>query len=307
MKGQELKFKGKEDLDIYYYKWDVAEEVEIKGVILILHGMAEHALRYDDLANFLNEQGYIVYADDHRGHGKTGQEMGTMGHFGQGGWDLLVDDVYRLVEVIKSSHKDIPLILFGHSMGSILARTCVSEYGSEFSGLILSGTSNGISPVTRKLGLGLAKIVAFFTGGKKKSPFLNKVSFGAYNDKFGNDTPYEWLSRDKEVIQDYMDDELCGFICTSGFYKDMLDGINRNANKDNVKKVPKDLPIYIYSGDMDPVGNYKKDVEETYRLYKEIAGVEDVTLKFYKDGRHEMHNEINKAEVYEDLARWLRR
>ena len=305
MGREEFKFKAKEDTDIYYYRWLMQKESSAKGVILLLHGMAEHSLRYGEFANYLNQHGFIVYAPDHRGHGKTGIAMDRLGYFGKDGWDLPIDDIHILLKTIKSNHVDLPVILFGHSMGSILARTCVSEYGSEFDGVVLSGTSNGVGSFTRKFGLGFSKLVSKIHGPKKKSPFLQVVFFGRYNSKFGLDSPVEWLTRDKDVIKEYIDDDLCGFICTGSFYADMLDGINRNAKIENVKKVPSDLPMYIFSGTMDPVGNYTKDVKETYRLYKEVANLEDVKIKLYKDARHEMLNELNKEEVYDDVLKWV--
>ena len=305
-KIEECEFRGKEDAIIYYYRWNISEEVKEKGVVLLLHGMAEHAFRYKEFANFLNQNGFIVYADDHRGHGKTGAKQGKLGYLGEAGWDLLVDDVYLLLNIIKSNHEGLPVILFGHSMGSILAKTCISEYGSEFDGVILSGTTNGVGLLTRKLGLYLSKTVSLLSGGKKQSPFLHSVCFGNYNKGFGLDTPFEWLSRDKKVIKDYIEDELCGFICTSGFYADMLDGINRNAKVKNIKKVPSSLPMFIISGTKDPVGSYSKDIKVVYGLYKNVAKLDNVKYKLFEDARHELLNEINKEEVYNDVLNWLK-
>lgn len=305
MKREEFTFKGKEAVDIYYYRWQVPKEIETKGIFLILHGMAEHSLRYDDFANFLSGHGYVVYAEDHRGHGKTGNSIDRLGYFGEGGWNLLINDIHQLLSIIKLNHKDIPIILFGHSMGSILARTCISEYGSEFDAVILSGTTNGKSGFFRKVSLGLANIIAFITDGKEKSSFMDKVVFRNYNKKFLKDTSVEWLTRDGEKKQEYIDDELCGFICTASFFVDMLDGINRNVKKSNLERVPTSLSMYIFSGTMDPVGNYGKDVVNTYELYKDLAGLENVKLKLYENGRHEMLNEVNSDEVYKDLLEWV--
>lgn len=305
MKREEFTFKGKENTDIYYYRWPSSKDECIKGVILILHGMAEHALRYEKFANFLNTHGYVVYACDHRGHGKTGTAMNKMGYFGKGGWDLLVEDVRYLVNIIRAKHEDIPLILFGHSMGSFLARTCISEFGSEFDGVILSGTGNGVDAITRKSALALAKVISFFSGPQKKSPFINHIFFDGYNKRFGDHLEYAWLSRDENEVKKYLDDELCGYICTSSFYTDLMVGINRNAKKSNARKVPVNLPMYIFSGTMDPVGNFTIDVRNTYRLYKNVAKLKNVTLKLYKEGRHEMLNELNNQEVYQDVLNWL--
>ena len=131
------------------------------------------------------------------------------------------------------------------------------------------------------------------------------MAFGKYNKKFSKETSVEWLTRDEEKKQEYLDDELCGFICTASFFVDMLDGINKNAKESNVERVPSNLPMYIFSGTMDPVGNYGKDVFNTYELYKDVAKLENVKLKLYEDGRHEMLNEVNKDEVYKDILEWI--
>ncbi len=303
---EEFKFKGREDSYIYYYRWNTPNNVTAKGIVLILHGMAEHALRYNDFANFLNQNGFIVYAEDHRGHGKTGQSVGKLGYFGEGGWDLLVDDVHTLLGIIKSNHEELPVILFGHSMGSILAKTCIHEYASEFDGVILSGSTNGVGLVTRKIGLLFSRIVSLISGPKNESALLHKVIFGGYNKMFGPISPFEWLSRDRKVIEDYINDDLCGFTCTASFYADMLDGINRNTKAKYLKKLPKTLPMFIISGTMDPVGNFTKDIKEIYRIYKNVAKLEDIKYKLYEDARHELLNEINKDEVYNDILKWLR-
>lgn len=306
MDGENLKFKGKDGTNISYFRWKSHEQVETKGIVLILHGMAEHALRYEEFAKFLNEKGYTVYACDHRGHGKTGLEMDKLGYFGKDGWNLIVNDVYQFVTLIKKENKELPIVLFGHSMGSVLARTCIAEFGQEFSGVIISGTTNGMNGITRKVGLILSRMIARFIGREKVSPFLQLVFFGNYNKKFSDGkTPFEWLTRDKKEIHKYIEDDLCGFICTSGFFVDMMDGINQNIKKRNLQRIPKNLPMFIFSGSMDPVGNFCKDIKKTYNLYKKTAGLNNVHCKLYEGGRHEMLNEINRLDVYEDVYKYL--
>lgn len=306
MKSEEFKFKGYEETDIYYYRWSIAREKQARGIIIILHGMAEHGARYERFANYLNKHNYIVYALDHRGHGKTGLAKKPMGYFGKGGWDQVVEDTHQLLTIIKSEHKNLPIILLGHSMGSVLAKTFISNYGREIDGVILSGTTNGVNFITRKFGLFIAKTISFFTGPKKESPILHFLFFNNYNKRFRQvKLLYAWLSSDTKEVEKYLEDELCGYVCTSSFYADLMTGINKNAKKINIKKVPKDLPMFIFSGTMDPVGNFSKDVIKTYDLYKKIAKLDNVEVKLYEDGRHEMLNEVNKKEVYEDVVAWL--
>lgn len=306
MKSEEFKFKGYEETDIYYYRWPIAKEKQARAIVMILHGMAEHGARYERFANFLNEKNYIVYAIDHRGHGKTGLAMERMGYFGKGGWDQLVEDAHQLLTIIKSEHQDLPIIVLGHSMGSVLAKTFISEYGSEIDGIILSGTTNGVNFFARKFGLFFAKTISFLTGPKNESPILQFVFFNNYNKRFKQaKLLYAWLSRDEKEVQKYLEDDLCGYACTSSFYVDLMKGINKNAKKENIKKVPKDLPMFIFSGTMDPVGSFSKDVIKTYDLYKDVANLDNVEIKLYEDGRHEMLNEVNRQEVFEDVASWL--
>ncbi|RAL27088.1 alpha/beta hydrolase [Thermoflavimicrobium daqui] len=285
------------------YKW--INNKEAKGIVQIAHGMAEHAKRYHHFANFLNSEGYIVYANDHRGHGSTAGCKEKLGHFAnENGWELVVDDLYVLTGLIKKEQSDLPIFLFGHSMGSFLSRRYIQKYGKELSGLILSGTGRDPGALGN-MGRALAKLFMRYSGKTKKSKLFYQLSFGRYNQIFRpNRTEFDWLTRDEEEVDQFIKDPYCGEIATVGFFYDLLTGMKLMEQRDEMKRIPKDLPIFLISGEKDPVGEYTKGVLQAYYSYKEI-GMEDLNYKFYKDGRHEILNELNRDEVYHDIVRWL--
>jgi alpha-beta hydrolase superfamily lysophospholipase len=281
------------------------EASAIKGVVQIAHGMAEHAARYERFAGALTKAGYTVYANDHRGHGKTAVSLQEAGYFAdENGWGKVVEDMHTLTGIIKNEYPNKPFFLFGHSMGSFLSRHYSMLYASQLSGLILSGTG-GDPGVMGKIGLFIAKMDAKMHGKKAKSEIMNKLSFGAFNGAFKpNRTDYDWLSRDNAEVDKYINDPWCGAIFTAGFFCDMLRGIGYINKKENIAKIPVNLPIYIFSGAKDPVGANAKGVTQVYKALKD-AGIVDVSLKFYEDGRHESLNEINREEVFKDVIAWL--
>jgi alpha-beta hydrolase superfamily lysophospholipase len=279
----------------------------IVGAVQIAHGMVEHAARYERFADALTKAGYAVYANDHRGHGKTAGSLDRVGYFAdEMGWEKVVVDMHTLTGVIKKECPKKPFFLFGHSMGSFLSRYYAMHYAAELTGLVLSGTA-GDSGALRKIGIIVATIEAKIKGKKAKSNIMNKLSFGAFNDAFKpNRTDYDWLSRDNAEVDKYVNDHWCGAVCTAGFFCDMLGGIGYINKKENIAKIPKSLPIYIFSGTKDPVGGNTKGVSQVYNALKD-AGIGDVTLKFYKDARHETLNEINREEVFRDVIAWMKK
>lgn len=288
--------------DIAAYIW--LPRCEPKAVIQIVHGMAEHAFRYDDIAEFLNSEGYAVYAEDHAGHGNSINGGGRKGWFAEeNGWTYLVNDIMTLHNKAKADFPGKKQILYGHSMGSFLARTCASRYPDEFDAFIFSGTA-GKNPV-----IGIAKAIARShvksKGGDKPDEMLNGMAFGSYNKRIKNPrTPIDWLSCDNDVVDRYAADELCGFTFTSQAFCDLFDGLTEIAGKKWAEKVA-DVPIYLVAGKQDPVGGYAKGVIEVCdNLLK--TGHRHVVLQLYEDGRHEMHNEINRDEVYRGIAAFLR-
>lgn len=288
--------------DIAAYKW--LPNGEPKAVIQIVHSMAEHASRYNDLALYLNSLGFAVYAEDHPGHGASINGRGVKGWFApENGWSLVVEDIMKLHKMAKDEYPGVPQVLYGHSMGSFLARTCASRYPAEFSAFIFSGTA-GKNPV-----LGVAKTIARINvrrnGGAKPDEMLNSMAFGSYAKRIENArTPFDWLTRDEKIVDEYIADDLCGFTFTSAAFRDLFDGLGEIAGRNWAVKV-KNLPIYLLAGRDDPVGNYGKGVAEVCEDLRK-TGHTRVVLSLYTGGRHEMHNEINREEVYRGIAAFMR-
>ncbi|MGY0374250.1 alpha/beta hydrolase [Clostridium sp. JNZ J1-5] len=304
MKSETFTFKGIGDMDIFTYKWSPEDENKIKGVVQIAHGMSESAERYESVAKELTEAGYIVYGDDHRGHGQTAKEIDSLGCLNEDCFNLMVEDIYKLSKIIRDENPNLPIFLLGHSMGSFLTQRFICLYGDKLSGTILSG-SNGSQGIIADIGRIVARREIKKLGRDKKSTLMSRLSFGGFNRAFKpNRTEFDWLSRDEKEVDKYIENPYCGYIYNTGFYYDLLGGLKLIARKEEVNKIPKDLPIYIFSGDKDPVGNFGKGVLKLVNLYKSV-GIEDLEYKLYKDGRHEMFNEINKEEVVKDLIVWL--
>jgi len=305
MINKDFTFKSDDKVEIHVNKWLCDENIKVMGVVQISHGMAETSSRYERFAKKLTDNGYIVYANDHRGHGKTAKVIENVGYLAEkDGFKYLVEDVHKLTEIIKKEYPNLPLFLFGHSMGSFVAQRYIMLYGSELDGVILSG-SNGKQGVILDIGILLAKNEVRKNGRRAKSEKLNKLSFGSYNNSFKpNRTDFDWLSRDNDEVDKYIKDPFCGSVFTCGFFYDFLLGLKEIQSKENIGKVPKDLPILIFSGDKDPVGKNGKGVIKLYRTYKKF-NIKEVTYKLYKEGRHEMLNETNKDEVMRDVIQWL--
>lgn len=276
-----------------------------RGVVQIAHGIAEYAARYDDFTAFLAANGFVVVADDHLGHGQSVQSEDDLGFFAeQHGWELAVGDMRRLFELMRREFPALPYFLFGHSMGSFLSRTYLIKYPDGLTGCVLSGT--GQQPGVMVMGGKLMSAREVKKNGPRfRSLSLNKLAFGSYNKAFEpRRTDVDWLSRDNAVVDQYVADPLCGFVATAKLMNDMMGGIEYNQKAENLARMNKALPVYFMSGDMDPVGANGKGVRQAAESFKK-AGMQDVTVKLYPQGRHEMLNELNKQEVYADVLAWI--
>jgi alpha-beta hydrolase superfamily lysophospholipase len=304
MKPGDVAFQSPDGARIFVYRWLPDDESRIRAAVQIAHGMAEHAARYAGFAEALCAAGFAVYANDHRGHGKTAGVLEQVGYFGDDGWPRVVADIHQLSRIIRDTHPGLPLFLFGHSMGSLLARSYILEHGAGLKGVVLSGIPADPG-LLGKIGLPLARLVALLKGARTPSPFLNRMSFGKFNQPFKpNRTEFDWLSRDEAVVDAYVADPYCGGVFSAGFFVDLLTGMNGLSRRAEMDRIPKDLPILIFSGDMDPCGGMTKGVRPIYDSYKR-AGITDLTLRFYSQGRHEMLNETNREEVIGDVVSWL--
>lgn len=304
MKRIDFTFQAEDGVEIQAYKW-IKEDIDIKGIVQIAHGMAEHALRYEPFCNFLTANGYIVYANDHRGHGQTYKHKSDRGHLAnKNGFELATKDLFILSELIRKEHKELPLFLLGHSFGSFLVRRYVQVFDNQISGILISGTG-GDPKLLGKIGLAIARLSKKIKGPKKENPLMDMLIFGSYNKRITpKRTNFDFLTRDERVVDQYIRDENCGFICTTSFYVDLLEGLLKIHEPAEIKKTPKKLPIFIFSGDEDPVGDYGKGVQFVYEQLLQHE-CEQVSIKLYEGGRHEMLNEINKEEVYTDVLNWL--
>lgn len=289
--------------EIKYYKWSEVENP--KGIVQIVHGMTEYALRYDYFAKKLCENGYIVYAHDQRGHGETSPKDEEKGYIADDeGFDILVENVKELTDVAKKENSNLPIILFGHSMGSFVSQRYIELYGNGIDGVILSGTNGKPDRIT-KLGILISKIEIMLKGRKAKSKLMDKLSFGDFNSNFKpTRTDYDWLCSVNEEVDKYIESPVCGFICSTSFYYDLIRGLWKINKKENLNNIPQNLPIYIFAGDKDPVGKFGKGIVKLYDTYKSI-GIYNLNYKLYSNGRHEMLNENNKDEVIKDLLDWI--
>ncbi|WP_040213358.1 alpha/beta hydrolase [Clostridium polynesiense] len=306
MKEETFKIKGSEDNLLYLYKW-TPERNNPTGIVQIAHGMAEHAARYRYFAQKLCEVGYIVYANDHRGHGQTAGDVEELGYLGEGnGFRAMVEDLHMVNRYIRQKEDNLPIVLFGHSMGSFISQRYIQLYGDTVNKVVLSG-SNGQVNFLADVGIFISFLEMKLKGRKAKSPLMDKLIFGGFNKKFmPAATPFAWITSDEEELQKYLNDPYAGFVCTTSFYHYLLRGLKERQKKENLSKVPKEMPILLVSGDEDPVGYFGKGVKNLYQMYKD-AQVKNVEMKLYPKGRHEILNEVNKDEVIEDIITWLKK
>ncbi len=270
--------------------------------MLVAHGMAEHGARYARFGRELSAHGYAVYAPDHRGHGRTAGADDRLGWAGPDGWNGMVRDFERLAALARDAHPGLPLIVFGHSMGSILAQRVAQLRGGKLAGLILSGTT-GAAPGL-PVALAAASALAFGPGARKPSPLL-KQRFADFNRPFApGRTGFEWLSRDEAEVRKYLDDPRCGFAFSNRLTLDMLRGYGEVWKPANEARLPVELPVLLFAGERDPVGDDTATVRALAARYRAL-GLRDVRTIFYPDGRHEMLNETNRDEVVRDVLAWL--
>ena len=295
-------FTAKDGEKIFYYRWKTANP---KGIVQIAHGIGEHAGRYKRIAEVLQENNYDVFANDHRIHGNSIKSKEHLGIYeGQNYFEDAVDDMRNLTTIIQEEYPTEKIILFGHSMGSLLSRQYVTQFGKDLKALVLSGTGNYIKGLGA-VGLAGANVAKFFNGRKKSNAALTSVMFQQFNKKFKpNRTKVDWISRDNKQVDLFANDPLRIEDFSISMFIDILKGSKKVSNPKTFKATPKQLPIYIFSGDADPVGEMGKGVQKVASQYIN-AGVNNITLKLYEGGRHEMLNETNKKEVEQDFINWL--
>jgi alpha-beta hydrolase superfamily lysophospholipase len=311
LKSSTFTFKDKDDIEIFVYKWE--PDITPKAVVQFIHGLAEHAKRYARVAEALCNEGYVCYANDARGHGRTAGDLtektleGNAGVLGPNGWRAVVNDIHELTNIIKKGHPNLPIFLIGHSWGSMLAQDYIQDWGNELKGVILSGTNGKVRALVIKAGKLILKGEIKKLGPTEPSQKMHDMNFKSNNHDWQNDdgaTGFEWLSRDKNEVQKYIDDPWCGFVSPASLWLEFLHGFEKIYDSKKEQNIPKDLPIHFISGSLCVIGNKTKSVMAMInRLNK--YGMKDVTYKFYEDARHEIFNEINRNEVYQDVINWL--
>lgn len=276
-----------------------------KAVVQIAHGIAEHIERYDAFMAFLAEHGYLVAGNDHLGHGKSVSAPEELGFFNDdNGWANVVTDMGLLRDIMREKKPELPYIFFGHSMGSFLTRTFIINHPDKYDAVILSGTGHQAKPLVLS-GCAAAGAAVKLGGPRADGKLLNDIAFGSYNRKVAFPmTDFDWLSRDWEMVKKYIADPLCGFVAKASLYRDMMGGIKYVTDQRNIDRMNKDAPVYFMSGDMDPVGDYGKGVNRAYAAFCK-AGLRDVFIRLYPGGRHEMLNELNREQVFQDVLEWL--
>lgn len=276
-------------------------EGEIKGIFHLVHGMTEHIDRYDGFFDEFAKRGYVCCGYDNLGHGKTAknaEELGFIAH--KKGYDYLMRDVKVFSDKIRKNYPNVPYILMGHSMGSFIVRGTAVNYVLDPDKLIICGT--GGPNIASGAGLLLTDIFKLLFGEKHISDIIDKTAFGTYNKRFEGTSPYNWLTKDSEAIKKYSKDDYCTFKFTVSAMHDLVK-LNRIANSRKFfRELDPKIPVLIVSGDSDPVGNYGKGVKKVYNKLKKGR---NVTLKLYKDGRHEIHNDTCKEEMIKDILEFI--
>lgn len=306
MRSSTFTFKASDGQEIFVNRWEPDEGAPVRALIHIVHGMAEHGARYARLAERLTSAGYAVYANDHRGHGRTATTDRDLGFFASsGGWARVVRDLDELIDREKREQPgNVPVAMLGHSMGSYMVQTFLFQYPSVASAAMLTGSA-GKPNVLGEAGRFVARIERARLGERGKSPVIKALTFDAFNKAFApNRTGFDWLTRDASEVDKYVADDRCGFTCSNALWIDVLDALKENAEPQNLARVQKDLPVYIASGSDDPAGERTASVLRLVDAYRQ-AGLFRVTHRFYEGARHEIINETNREEIMNDLISWL--
>ena len=301
----EFYFPSKDgNTEIHTIEWK--PEGEVKAVLQLCHGMVEYIRRYDEFAEFMCSRGYYVVGNDHLGHGKSVQSKSEYGFFNEKyGNACVIGDMHTLRQRTMKKYPDVPFFLLGHSMGSLLVRQYIQMYGNGLSGAVLLGVVSDQKKAVLLCGKRLCRLMAVFCGWHYRSRLIDGMVLGSYNKKFKPArTRADWMTSDKEHLDAYVSDPLCSFVFTVNAYYSMFTGMLSMEKKESIYMIPKTLPILFAAGSDDPVGNFGKGVRKIYEQYR-AAGLQDVTLRLYAGDRHELLNETDRQQVYQDLFDWL--
>ena len=281
-----------------------ATQLDVKGIVQICHGMAEHLERYEEFIDFLTSSGYVVFIHDHLGHGKSVKNDDELGFFGEkDGYKTLVSDVKLVTDLAKDKYPELPVFLFGHSMGSFIARYYTQLYSAGIKGAVFCGTA-GPNPGA-KVGVMLANMIIKQKGSHYRSKLIDKIAFGSYNKKCRPQrTPFDWLTKDNAIVDKYIDDKYCGFLFTAAGYRDLFNLLLTVNRPEWFTSFNNDFSVFLIAGEDDPVGSYGAGVKKVYDSLVS-AGHNNVGMKLYPGDRHEILNETDKKNVFADVLMWL--
>lgn len=304
IKKEEFTFDSRDGVSkIHAVRW--VPDGEVSCILQIVHGMAEYIERYEETARFFAERGILVTGEDHLGHGESVSEGGKFGYFcKQDPATVVVRDVHRLKKMTQKDYPGVPYIILGHSMGSFMLRNYLFRYGTGIQGAVICGTGYVPQPLLT-MGMMIAKVQGLLMGEDYVSKLLDKIAFGAYGKKIKNPrTGYDWLTANEESVDKYLKDPFCGFVFTANGFKTLFELIGRTNCVENLEKMPKELPVLFLAGEDDPVGDYGAGVKKAYGDF-EKAGMQRINKKLYVGSRHEIFNEKNRAQVWEELYPWI--
>lgn len=307
MKKEEFYYDSRDNCSQIHAVRYTPEDQEPVCVVQIVHGMAEYIERYEDFAGFLTDQGCVVTGNDHLGHGKSVGEDKRYGYFcEQDPATVVVRDVHRLKKMTQQVYPGLPYVIIGHSMGSFILRNYLTMYGTGITGAVIMGTGYQTMSSMRaaRFVVGFQK---FFLGARHVSKFSDKVSFGSYNKRIPDaKTAFDWLCKDAESVQRYIDDPLCGYVFTLNGFQTLTELIMRANDPKRLQKIPADLPLMVISGDADPLGEYGEGIPKVCEALRS-AGVKDVEMHLCEGGRHELLNEPERAQIMEEIFTWIRK
>lgn len=305
MRKEEFYFDSRDNQSRIHALRYTPEHSDVVGIVQIIHGMAEYVERYEEWAQFLTDRHFVVVGEDHLGHGKSVAKDGLQGYFCEKDPAMVVvQDNHRLKKMTQEMYPGVPYFILGHSMGSFILRNYICHYSEGIEGAIIMGT--GAKPSwLMAASHTLAAIQKLLFGDKHVSKFLDQCSFRSYNSRIKPQrTPFDWLTREEEKVDFYLASPDCGFVFTVNGFRTLFTLLDRSQKRDNIRRIRKDLPVFLVAGEEDPVGTYGRDIQVVFDALQE-AGLKSVSMKLYPGARHELLNETNRQQVMQDLYEWL--
>ncbi|MDE7311457.1 MAG: alpha/beta hydrolase [Eubacterium sp.] len=307
--GETFQFLSKDGkTKIHGVKW-FPKDGKVRAVMQLTHGMIEYIERYEEFAGYLTDRGFLVVGHDHLGHGASVSEQSNWGYFAEKKpSETVVADIYQVTRILRSQYPDCPYFILGHSMGSFLLRRYLTLHSEDVTGAVICGTGSH-TDIETVFGMLVCRLIRLFRGGHYRSRFLTNAAFGkpyAEFDKDGTDLSNSWLSKNEDSVRAYSHDPRCTFLFTVNGYYGLFSTIRYVNQMKHIRKVRKNLPVFFISGQDDPVGNFGEGVRKAYAQYRQ-AGIRDVKMKLYPNDRHEILQETDREQVFEDVYQWCKK